>query len=311
MRILVVGAGAVGGYYGGRLAQAGRDVTFLLREGRAAQLRERGLRLVSPLGNVTLEPKIVSAAQLRAGTEPYDLIVLSTKSYALHSAMNDFAPAVEHSSLILPLLNGMQHLQQLDDRFGREHVLGGSVRIMAELLPNGDVWQHNELDQLVFGFRPAAPENTARAEEIRDTLTVPGFTTTLSQDVTAFMWQKWWLLAAIGATCVLADGTLGEARRASGGQQFNRAVLDECMAVATANGHAPRPELVQEMHGRFDDPESTVTSSMYRDMKAGGEVEADQILGDLIRCAKGVETPLLRAALVRLEVYQARRDKTA
>ena len=307
MRILVVGAGAVGGYYGGRLAEAGRDVTFLLRDRRAAQIRERGLRLISPRGDATVHPAIVSAEQLRSAPEPYDLVLVSTKSYALAAAMHDFAPAVGTGTLIMPLLNGMQHLDTLDARFGREHVLGGTVRIMAEVLPSGDVWQHNPLDQLTFGFRPATPETAARSAHILEQLTVHGFTTTDSADVVADMWQKWWLLAAIGATCVLADGSLGEARRTVGGEAFNRAVLEESMAVAAANGHAPRAELIDEMRGRFADPESTVTSSMYRDMKAGGEVEADQILGDLIRRANGIATPLLRAAFVRLQVYQARR----
>lgn len=310
MRILVVGAGAVGGYYGGRLSQAGRDVTFLLRERRAAQVRERGLNLISPRGDVSLQPEIVSADELRAAGQPYDLILVSTKSYALAAAMEDFAPAAGPGSLVLPMLNGMQHLDALDARFGRERVLGGTVRIMAEVLPNGDIWQHNPLDQLAFGFRPPSASNAARSAEIREALTVHGFSTNESPDVVGDMWQKWWLLAAIGATCVLADGSIGEARRAPEGASFTRSVLDESMAVASANGFPPRQPLVEEMYGRFGDPESTVTSSLYRDMKAGAAVESDQILGDLIRRSNGVPTPLLRAAYVRLQVYEERRMRT-
>ena len=311
MRILVVGAGAVGGYYGGRLVQAGRDVTFLLREGRAAQIRERGLNLISPRGDVSLQPAMVSAQQLRSGSDPYDLILVSTKSYALATAMKDFAPAIGPGSLIMPLLNGMQHLDDLDARFGREHVLGGTVRIMAEVLPNGDIWQHNPLDQLTFGFRPPSPESAALSAKIREALTVHGFSTIESPDVVGAMWQKWWLLAAIGATCVLADGSIGEARSTIEGAMFTRGVLEECLAVAAANGFPPRPPLLEEMHGRFDDPNSTVTSSLYRDMKAGTAVEADQIVGDFIRRAKSVPVPLLRAAFVRLQLYEARRAGAA
>ena len=307
MRILVVGAGAVGGYYGGRLVQAGRDVTFLLRAGRAAQVRERGLNLVSPRGNAALRPRTVLAEELRALGETYDLVLVSTKSYALPAAMEDFAPAVGPGSLILPMLNGMQHLDLLDARFGREHVLGGSVRIMADVLPNGDILQQNELDELIFGFRPATPEHQPRAEAVRSALTAPGFTVELPPDIIAWMWQKWWLLAALGATCVLAEGSIGEARRAPEGAAFTRGVLDECMALATANGYPPEPRLIEEMRGRFDDPKSPITSSMYRDYKRGGEVESDQILGDFIRRANGVAVPLLRAAYVRLKVYEAHR----
>ncbi|WP_419805203.1 ketopantoate reductase family protein [Terriglobus sp.] len=308
MRILVVGAGAVGGYYGGRLLQVGRDVTFLLRDGRAAQIRERGLNLVSPRGDVSLQPPIVSAEQLRGSGERYDLILVSTKSYALDAAIEDFAPAVGPGSLVMPLLNGMRHLDHLDARFGREHVLGGTVRIMAEVLPNGDVWQHNPLDELTFGFRPHSAATTARSAQIREALTVFGFSTIESPDVIGAMWQKWWFLAAIGTTCLLAGGSLGEARRSPGGDLFTRAVLDECMAVAAANGFPPLPSLVEEMRERFGDPESTMTSSLYRDMNAGAAVESDQILGDFIRRANGTDVPLLRAAYVRLKVYEAQRD---
>lgn len=306
MRILVVGAGAVGGYYGGRLLQAGRDVTFLLRSGRAAQVRERGLNLLSPRGDISLRPPIVSAGDLRTQNERYDLILVSTKSYALEAAMEDFSPAVGPDSLVMPLLNGMQHLDLLDARFGRERVLGGTVRIMAEVLPNGDILQHTQLDELTFGFRPHSAATTARSAQIREALTVFGFSTIESPDVIGAMWQKWWFLAAIGTTCLLAGGSLGEARRSPGGDLFTRAVLDECMAVAAANGFPPLPSLVEEMRNRFGDPESTMTSSLYRDMNAGTAVESDQILGDFLRRANGINVPLLRAAFVRLKVYEAK-----
>ncbi len=310
-RILIVGAGAVGGYYGGRLAQAGRHVTFLLRETRAAQIRERGLNLVSPRGNATLHPATISAEQLRADATLYDLVLVSTKSYALPQAMDDFAPAVGPDSLILPLLNGMAHLDLLDARFGKDRVLGGTVRIMADVLPNGDVLQQNPLDELTFGFRPATPDNHAQGEAILKTLTAFGFTTVHSPDVIAAMWQKWWLLAAIGTVCVLADGSLGEAHRTPYGAAFNRAVLDECIAVATANGYPPRADLLAEMHARFDNPDSTITSSMYRDLKRNGPVEADHILGDLLCRANGTPTPLVQAAYTRLKVYEAQQAQQA
>lgn len=304
MRILVVGAGAVGGYYGARLVEAGRDVTFLLRERRAKQVREHGLRVQSPRGDATVQPRIVLAEELHSAGG-FDLILVSTKAYALRQAMEDFAPAVGAQTLILPLLNGMAHMDALDNRFSKKRVLGGSVRILADVLPDGTIEQMTRLGEMTSGFRPGTPAE--RANAVREALTVAGFELIASPDVIGAMWQKWWLLAAMGAVCVLADGSLGDARRTPEGAVFNRAVLEECMAVAAANGYPPRAELVAEMRERFDDSASTMTSSMYRDMKRGGEVEAEEIVGDLIRRAKDVSVPLLRAAYVRLKVYEEQR----
>ena len=110
LRILIVGAGAVGGYFGGRLAQAGRDVTFLVRPSRAKQLSRDGLRIISPHGDAVLSPKLISADKIDA---PYDIIFLSVKAYALEAAMNDFAAAVGPETMIFPVLNGMRHIDIL------------------------------------------------------------------------------------------------------------------------------------------------------------------------------------------------------
>jgi 2-dehydropantoate 2-reductase len=131
MRILVVGAGAIGGYFGGRLLEAGRSVTFLVRPRRAAELANSGLVIKSSRGDATLEhPPTLLAENLR---ESYDLILLSCKAYDLDSAIAAFASAMGSKTLILPLLNGMRHLDVLETRFGRDHVLGGQCVIAATL----------------------------------------------------------------------------------------------------------------------------------------------------------------------------------
>src|SRR5437868_3332417 len=122
MRILIVGAGAVGGYFGGRLAQAGRDVTFLVHPSRAKQLHRDGLRIISPHGDAVLTPKLVTAEKIDA---PYDLVLLSVKAYALEAAMNDLASAIGPETMIFPVLNGMRHIDLLVKRFGEHAVIGG------------------------------------------------------------------------------------------------------------------------------------------------------------------------------------------
>ena len=148
MRILIVGAGAVGGYFGGRLAQAGRDVTFLVRPSRAKQLAQHGLRIISPRGDAVLAPKLISAEEIDT---PYDLVFLSVKAYALEAAMNDFAAAVGPETMILPVLNGMRHVDLLTKRFGEHAVIGGVCQVASEIDDEGRIVQLADFQQLVYG----------------------------------------------------------------------------------------------------------------------------------------------------------------
>ena len=129
MRILVVGAGAIGGYFGGRLLQAGSDVTFLVRPKRASELASAGLVIRSPAGDVTLKnPPTVQADKL---AETFDVVLLSCKAFDLEDAIKSFAPAVGPKTAIIPLLNGMLHLDVLDKKFGADRVLAGEPHAIA------------------------------------------------------------------------------------------------------------------------------------------------------------------------------------
>jgi len=313
MRILVVGAGAVGGYFGARLAEAGRDVTFLVREHRAAQLRKIGLDVKSSTGDFTIAPadlKLISAQELATAKTPFDLILLSTKAYSLESAMDDFAPAVGSNTAILPVLNGMRHLDMLSARFGREHVLGGSSRIVGDLDPEGRVLHIEHWQDLVFGELDKSV--TPRIEAIAKALHGAGFEDQLSPDILDFMWQKWTLLSAMaGITCLLR-GNIGEIARAPLGIETEQAFLHETAAIATASGYPPTDKSFAAVTARLTDPESVLTASMYRDLSKNSPVEADQILGDLLRRgnALGLHSPLLQAAYVQLSVYMAGKENS-
>src|ERR1700721_717357 len=151
MRILVVGAGAIGGYFGGRMLQAGRDVTFLVRPRRAGELAEAGLVIRSPNGDVTLKsPPTVQADKL---TEKFDAILLSCKAFDLDDAINSFAAAVGPRTAIIPMLNGMRHLDVLDRKFSRERVLGGLCAIAVTLNDKREVVQLAPMQSLNFGER--------------------------------------------------------------------------------------------------------------------------------------------------------------
>jgi 2-dehydropantoate 2-reductase len=302
MRILIVGAGAVGGYFGGRLAQAGRDVTFLVRPSRAKQLRQDGLRIISPHGDAVLTPKLITAEEIDT---PYDLVFLSVKAYALEAAMNDFAAAVGPETMIFPALNGMHHIDLLTKRFGEHAVIGGVCLVASEIDDEGRIVQLADFQRLVYGERNGEP--TSRLQALHATLQGGGFDARLSIDIMQAMWEKWVQLASLGAITCLMRGTIGQIVAATGGPDLSLKMLEESAAVAAACGHKPSEALFARHAAAMTEPGSSLTSSMYRDLRKGAPVEADHILGDLIGRgdARGVATPLLQAAFVNLRIYQA------
>jgi 2-dehydropantoate 2-reductase len=307
MRILVVGAGATGGFFGGRLAQIGRDVTFLVRPRRAEQLRN-GLEIVSPLGDAEIAAKLITADELRAKPQSFDLIILATKAYSLDQAIEDLAPAVGAETTILPLLNGMRQLDLLDVRFGAERVIGGTCRINGDVDADGRVLQLSKLGDITFGERNG--EQTPRIARINEQLGGALFDIKLSPDVLAAMWHKWYILASLNSICVLPQGTVGDVIAVPHGLAFANAAIDECIAIASANGYPPPAALIDWDRKRVTLPGSDLTSSMYRDMAKNAPVEADHVIGDLL--VRGEEhnapAPMLRATFVRLKVYASSRQ---
>jgi 2-dehydropantoate 2-reductase len=303
MRILVVGAGATGGYFGARLAEAGRDVTFLVRAGRADQLRRSGLQIKSPHGNLALKPKLVTAAAL---DRPFDAVLLAVKAFALEEALADLAPAVGSETMIVPFLNGMRHIEALVDRFGERPVLGGVCVVATMLDPEGRIVQLGDMQELAYGERDGTMSERVRALDAQ--LQNAGFKAQASDAILLRMWEKWVLLATVGGVTCLMRGAVGEVEAAPGGPEFALAFLAECIAVATAAGFPPREPFVKTAKGMITARGSAFASSMFRDMGAGAPIEADQIIADLLARARrhGVGTPLLAIANAHLAVYQNR-----
>jgi len=303
MKILVIGAGAVGGYFGGRLAQAGRDVTFLVRGQQADTIRKQGLQIISPYGNATLHPATLLANEL---SDAFDLILLSVKGYGLEPAMNDFAPAVGDATMILPVLNGMRHIDLLIKRFGEDGVIGGACLVSSEVDKDGRIVQLTGTQRLVYGeLRGGLSE---RMNHLDAAMQGAGFEARISPDITQEMWQKWIQLSSLGALTCLMRGTVGEVEAVPGGADTANQILRESSSIATACGHPPREDFLGKARSTLTTRGSNLTSSMYRDLVKGVRVEADQIIGDLLdRGHKlGIETPLLQAAYVNLKIYEGR-----
>jgi 2-dehydropantoate 2-reductase len=305
MRILVVGAGAIGGYFGGRLLQAGRDVTFLVRPRRAAELADAGLVIRSPHGDVTLKkPPTVQADRL---AEKFDVVLLSCKAFDLEDAIKSFAPAVGPQTAIIPMLNGMRHLDVLDAKFGRERVLGGLCAIAVTLNDKREVVQLQPMQSLTFGERDGNMSDRVRA--IAEVFASGNFGSVASDTIAQDMWEKWVFLASVAASTCLMRTSIGNILASPGGKDFILGMLDECSAIATAQGYAPRAPFLERTRGMLTAEGSQMTASMFRDIKAAGQVEADHVIGDLI--ARGdaakVPVPKLRIAYTHLKAYEKQR----
>jgi 2-dehydropantoate 2-reductase len=306
MRILVVGAGGIGGYYGGRLLEAKQDVTFLVRARRAAELASSGLVIKSPMGDASIpQPPTVLAEKLDAG---YDLILLSCKAYDLESAIASMAPAVGPETAILPLLNGMRHLEVLDKHFGATRVLGGLCVISSVLEPGGRVVHLNDLHLLTYGERDGS--RSKRVEAIASAFAGSRFVPRLSETILQDMWEKWVFIASCASVTCLMRATVGDIV-AAGGSGLATALLEECAAIAASQGFAPRQKSLEQSRATLTAVGSGLAASMLRDVERGGSIEADHMVGDLLRRGEqaGVATPLLNVAHVHLKAYEARRAR--
>jgi len=303
MRILVVGAGAIGGYFGGRLLEAGRDVTFLVRHPRAERLAATGLVLRSGAGDVTLPaPTTVEAGALDA---PFDLVLVSCKAYDLEGAIAAFAPAVGPDTAILPVVNGMRHLDRLDERFGAGRVLGGLCLISSMLDPEGRILHLNDFHGLVFGERDGA--HSARVEAIAAAFAGARFDPRPSSAILLEMWEKWVFIASLAGTTCLMRASVGDAL-AAGGAGLALAILEECAAIAAGQGFPPGPAALAKVRAILTTP-SGLKASMLRDLEQGAPSEAEHVIGDLLRRGRPGAQPMLDLVMAHLRAYEISRSR--
>ncbi|TQF28988.1 2-dehydropantoate 2-reductase [Bradyrhizobium sp. UNPA324] len=308
MRVLVIGAGALGGYYGACLVRAGRDVTFLVRETRAEQLRQNGLQVVSPHGDFAVQPNTLLASDLK---EPFDLVLVGVKAYSLDDAMSQFAPAVGTSTMILPILNGLKHVDALATRFGAARVLGGLANVSAGLDADGRVVQFMANQAIIFGEIEGALSERALALEIL--LGVPGIDVRASEAIMQDMWEKFVQLSTLAGITCLMRASIGDILAVPNGEQSIFRLFAECCAVATASGYEPRAPFIEFDRKLFTTLDSPLKASMLRDIERGSVTESEHILGDMANRARrlGIETPLLDLARAHVAAYEVGRRRAA
>ena len=309
MRYLVLGAGALGGYFGGMLLKGGADVTFLVRPLRAAQLQRDGLVVrLQDGGELRTPVKTVQQGQLN-GT--YDVVLLCCKAYDLEAAMDAVAPAMGEESVIVPLLNGVRHLDVLTGRFSRERVLGGLTVINAALMPDGSI-QQSQVRVNITAIGELDGRLSSRCAAIKAALEAGGIPVQVTDNVLAMMWEKFFGFTCSATIASLSRSRAGVIARAANGSSFVSAVTDECTRVVTALGHPPIPAFnaAAQISGLFAQPDSTYGPSILIDMEDGRPTEGEHTIGDLAERAvqAGVSAPLLTAARCNLQAYEMNRS---
>jgi 2-dehydropantoate 2-reductase len=305
MKILVLGAGAIGGYYGARLIEAGADVTFLVRPGRAQKLAENGLQIQSALGDFQQQVKIVTSDAVQAD---YDLVLLTCKAYDLAQAMEAIAPAVGKKTGILPFLNGLSVYDRLDAKFGKSRVLGGVAYIATMLDNTGKIIHQGLGDTALVGAR--SQEMAACAKDIHALLAATPGVRKLSDSIDQALWNKWIAIATGAMMTCLMRGSVGEILATQDGRALMLRAMSECGAVAAASGYALPAEATMQMEGMLLDEKSKWAASMARDIGQGvARLEADDIVGDIVQRTTRFkqDAPLARAAYCHLQVYQAQK----
>ncbi len=309
MKILVLGAGATGGYFGGRLAQAGADVTFLVRDRRAAQLAKDGLVVRSPHGDFTLPVPFVRQGEVRPG---YDFVLFTSKAYDLESGIESIRPAMGRETHVMPLLNGLAHIERLGAEFGAGRVVGGTVAIPAHMTPEGEIQQLGAFHRIAYGPLPGTSRDArAKLEQLHALYRRTPLDSVLADDIMLELWEKFVLLTTLAAMTCLMRGSVGDVLAADDGEALMAETLETCRRTAAAAGHPPREQSLARARGMLFERGSAFMASMLRDLEGGHRIEADHIVGDMLRRARaaGVEPGPLRAAYCHLQAHQARRQR--
>jgi 2-dehydropantoate 2-reductase len=304
-KILVLGAGGIGGYFGGRLAESGADVTFLVREGRRKVLSVQGLRLESPFGDAQLAVKTATALDL---APIYDAVILTCKAYDLDAAIASIAPAVAPHGYILPFLNGIAHIDVLNRNFGERRVLGGTAKIQSTLTSSGAIRQFNDWRTLTFGEQSGEMTERVRALEALFAA-AKGVEALAVTDIVQRMWEKLVHLSTAATMTCLMRANVGEIVRTPNGQEVFLDQLRCGAAIAAANGHAPSDEFMKSWEKTFSQQDSQYSTSMLRDIERGGATEVEHVLGFMLNKAREADIAhhTLLLAYTHIKAFEQRR----
>ncbi|QHJ69428.1 ketopantoate reductase family protein [Planococcus halotolerans] len=301
MKILIVGAGAIGGYFGGRLLEKGEDVTFLVRDRRKEELETTGLKIESANGDCILNPKLITK---NSEPEAYDVVLLSTKSYQLAGAIEDVRSFVGDETMVLPLLNGISHIDQLVEAFGEQSVIGGLCFVEATLGENGTIVQTSPLNQLVYGERSG--EQSDRIERLKQSFESTKAEFILSDNINQEMWHKYLFITTMSGITTLFEEPIGPIRELESGQRTITALLNELEEVMKKFGAPIEHGISNKLLEKINSLGEGMKSSMQRDAEKSQPIEADHLQGYLLERAKDLEVavPVLETVYTKLKLYE-------
>lgn len=303
MRILSVGAGGIGGYFGARLVEKGEDVTFLVRDKRQQLLKENQLNLKSVHGDYSFSPQLMTTKD--TVSRPFDLVLFTTKSYQFEQALKDVQPFIGTDTMILPLLNGIAHMKVLEQHFGNQ-LLGGLCFIESSVADDGSIIQESQIHRLIYGERDG--RETLRIKKLNEIFSNSNAEFQFSTNVEQAMWNKYLFITVASGITTLFRSPIGPIRESNGGQGFIHSLLEECMSIMRAEAVPVSEDIVNQHLTTFNAMSYTMKSSMLRDMERGSRTEGSHLQGYLLELAKkhGLKSPLLQSVFQNLQVYEER-----
>ena len=299
MRVLVLGAGAVGGYFGGRMAEAGMDVTFLVREKKKRKLEKKGLVIKSSKGDFADKPNLVTIDKL---DNIYDVIFFTNKAYDLDEILQLPFP-VKDGALIIPLLNGYEHMEKLSSKFPHARLFGGIAHIFSTLSEKGEIHHFNDIHSLTFGHLSELDETDGR--RFFDACSSANFSIKYSDNIIVDLWHKWVLITTVAGATTLFNATIGEIASTEHGIAFITDLHDECITIAKSEKIKVNDDDLAQQRRFLSDKKSTWSSSMRRDMVNKSKIECAHIFLELINIAdkNNVECPSLKTVMINGEIY--------
>ena len=303
MRILMVGAGGVGGYFGGRMLASGRDVTFVARGAHLQAIRDQGLHIESPRGDLVLED--VRAVSDPGSAGPMDLVLLAVKMGDLQSALEAIAPVVGDETTVVPLQNGVEAVGMAIETFGLARVLGGVVLISAAITAPGRIRQVGDFAKIQLG-EPGGGRRE-RLEHVADALTVDGIEVVVSDDIERAIWEKFVILAAMSASTAASRSPIGVLRDDPECRAWLVELIGEVAAVARAEGIALDSGFEDAILARIDGLPGEIIASMAHDLRMGKPLELDWLSGAVVRLGRshGQDTPAHRHVVAALRPHRA------
>ena len=305
MKVLILGVGGLGGFFGAHLQKTNCDVTFLVREKTKKLISEHGIKILSDFGNFKIKPVLITKKELKVN---YDVVIISCKAYDLDEAINDLKPS-QKNAVIVPLLNGQAHINKLEKAFKKENVFGGVAHVSSNTTTPGEIKHVGKIKRLCFGARHK--ENQEIANDFYQLCRKADFQTILSENINLDIWEKWIFLATIAGATTLFQTSIDNINIKPNGKIFIQNLWNECINISKENGYELRTEsksLHEDLLFKSDYP---FKASMLVDMEKKLMTEHEHIFFEFIKLGKKKKliTSLLETCHLNMSIYEDNLNK--